>query len=55
MTYSALADQIASAAELLMGEAAEGRPVVLLRGLSWEGDEAPAASILRPPDEDLFC
>lgn len=55
VTYSALADQIASAAELLMGEAAEGRPVVLLRGLSWEGDDAPAASILRPPDEDLFC
>ena len=50
----AVADSIASAAELLMGEADEATPVVLLRGLE-EGSSAQQSSVLlRPADEDMF-
>jgi coenzyme F420-0:L-glutamate ligase/coenzyme F420-1:gamma-L-glutamate ligase len=49
------ADQIAAAASLLMGQAAEGCPAVLLRGLPYERtDSAAAADVLRPPERDLF-
>lgn len=53
VTRRAIADNIASAAELLMGEADEGIPVVLVRGLNipvgnYEGVEQIAA------DECLF-
>jgi coenzyme F420-0:L-glutamate ligase/coenzyme F420-1:gamma-L-glutamate ligase len=49
------ADQIAAAASLLMGQAAEGCPVVLVRGLSFALDEqARAADVLRPKESDLF-
>jgi coenzyme F420-0:L-glutamate ligase/coenzyme F420-1:gamma-L-glutamate ligase len=49
-----LADEIAAAASLMMGQAAEGRPVVLIRGLSFPHDDAPAQSLVRPEQEDLF-
>jgi coenzyme F420-0:L-glutamate ligase/coenzyme F420-1:gamma-L-glutamate ligase len=48
------ADEIAAAASLLMGQADEARPVVLVRGLKWTAPEAPAAELVRPPAEDLF-
>jgi coenzyme F420-0:L-glutamate ligase/coenzyme F420-1:gamma-L-glutamate ligase len=48
------ADEIAAAASLLMGQADEARPVVLVRGLDWSAPASPAASIVRPPQEDLF-
>jgi coenzyme F420-0:L-glutamate ligase/coenzyme F420-1:gamma-L-glutamate ligase len=48
------ADEIAAAASLLMGQADEGRPVVLVRGLAWAAPPTTAATILRPPAEDLF-
>ncbi|RTL94786.1 coenzyme F420-0:L-glutamate ligase [Ancylobacter aquaticus] len=48
------ADEIAAAASLLMGPADEGRPVVLLRGLTWRAPPNPAAALLRPEAEDLF-
>lgn len=54
VTTVGFADQIASAAELLMGEGAEGRPVVLVRGLDWDQPEAPVTALIRGPDEDLF-
>ncbi len=48
-------DQIAAAASLLMGQAAEGCPVVIGRGLSFTLDEnARAADVLRPKELDLF-
>ncbi len=48
------ADSLAAAAVLVMGEAAEATPVVLVRGaIGVEGD-APASSVLRPAGEDLF-
>jgi coenzyme F420-0:L-glutamate ligase/coenzyme F420-1:gamma-L-glutamate ligase len=54
VTQVGLADQIASAAQLLMGEADEGRPAVLVRGLVWQGTPAPAAALIRRREEDLF-
>ena len=48
------ADEVAAAASLLMGQADEGLPAVLVRGLSWSAPESTAASIVRPPNEDLF-
>jgi coenzyme F420-0:L-glutamate ligase/coenzyme F420-1:gamma-L-glutamate ligase len=48
------ADEIAAAASLLMGQADEARPVVLVRGLSWKAPDAPASELVRPPSEDLF-
>ncbi len=48
------ADEIAAAASLLMGQADEARPVVLVRGLSWTAPDAPAAALVRPAQEDLF-
>ena len=50
-----LADQLAAAASLVMGQAAEGCPVVIARGLSFTFDEsARAADLLRPKETDLF-
>jgi coenzyme F420-0:L-glutamate ligase/coenzyme F420-1:gamma-L-glutamate ligase len=56
VTQVAIADGIAAAATLLMGEGAEGRPVVLARGFprAWKRDTARAADLLRPLAEDLF-
>lgn len=52
-TMIATADQIAAAAALLQGEADEGRPVAVLRGLDVAGDGC-AADLLRPREGDLF-
>jgi coenzyme F420-0:L-glutamate ligase/coenzyme F420-1:gamma-L-glutamate ligase len=49
-----LADEIAATASLMMGQADEGRPVVLIRGLSLPHEDAPAQSLVRPEQEDLF-
>jgi coenzyme F420-0:L-glutamate ligase/coenzyme F420-1:gamma-L-glutamate ligase len=54
VTETGFADEIASAASLLMGQADEGRPMVLVRGLSWSGPPSPGASLIRPAEEDLF-
>ncbi len=54
VTQVGLADEIASAALLLMGEADEGRPAVLLRGLAWQGASLPAAALIRERQADLF-
>ncbi|MEX2149534.1 MAG: coenzyme F420-0:L-glutamate ligase [Steroidobacteraceae bacterium] len=48
------ADEIAAAASLVMGQADEGRPVVVVRGLVRSRKPAPAAALIRPADEDLF-
>jgi coenzyme F420-0:L-glutamate ligase / coenzyme F420-1:gamma-L-glutamate ligase len=48
------ADEIAAAASLLMGQADEATPVVLIRGLSWSAPQSTAASLVRPANEDLF-
>jgi coenzyme F420-0:L-glutamate ligase / coenzyme F420-1:gamma-L-glutamate ligase len=48
------ADEVAAAASLVMGQADEALPAVLIRGLSWSSPESTAASLVRPPNEDLF-
>ncbi len=54
VTVVALADEIAAAAGLLMGQADEGRPVVVVRGLRWTAPVVPASELVRPAAEDLF-
>lgn len=53
-TDVALADQLASAATLLLGQAAEGIPAVLVRGAPFERREGSARELLRPKHMDLF-
>jgi len=48
------ADEIAAAASLLMGQADEARPVVLVRGLDWTLPPTNAHELVRPEAEDLF-
>ena len=48
-------DQIAAAASLLMGQAAEGCPVVIVRGLPFTlAENAKAVDVLRPKRMDVF-
>jgi coenzyme F420-0:L-glutamate ligase/coenzyme F420-1:gamma-L-glutamate ligase len=54
VTQTGFADEVAAAASLVMGQADEGLPAVLVRGLVWSEMPAPAAALIRPPDEDLF-
>jgi coenzyme F420-0:L-glutamate ligase/coenzyme F420-1:gamma-L-glutamate ligase len=48
------ADEIAAAASLVMGQGAEGQPVVVVRGLTWRGAENGASELVRPAAEDMF-
>jgi coenzyme F420-0:L-glutamate ligase / coenzyme F420-1:gamma-L-glutamate ligase len=54
VTQIALADQIASAAGLAMGEGSEGIPAVIVRGLLLDAPMVPATALVRPLSEDLF-
>jgi coenzyme F420-0:L-glutamate ligase/coenzyme F420-1:gamma-L-glutamate ligase len=54
ITQVAFADLIAAAGGLATGEAAEGVPAVLVRGLRWNARECAASSLVRPIEEDLF-
>ena len=49
-----VADEIAAAAGLLMGQAAEGLPVVLLRGLRLPVVNGRASDLVRPREMDLY-
>jgi coenzyme F420-0:L-glutamate ligase/coenzyme F420-1:gamma-L-glutamate ligase len=48
------ADEIAAAASLVMGQGAEGQPVVIVRGLTWRGSDNTASELVRPAAEDMF-
>ena len=54
VTLTGLADQIASAANLVAGEAAEGVPAVHVRGLAWNAAPVPARALVRERESDLF-
>jgi len=54
VTQVAVGDELATAASVLMGQADEGRPFVIARGLELVGEPSSARSLLRPRDEDLF-
>lgn len=53
-TEVGLADQIASAASLLLGQAAESIPAVIVRGALFEKRDGAAREINRPKEMDLF-
>ncbi|WP_174273152.1 coenzyme F420-0:L-glutamate ligase [Sphingomonas bacterium] len=54
-TLIAVADEIASAASLVLGEAAEAVPAAIVRGAVFDADEdAGIGAILRPIAQDLF-
>jgi len=54
-TLIGVADEIAAAASLVMGEAAEAIPAAIVRGATYVADEtAGVGEMLRPLDQDLF-
>ncbi len=54
VTEVALGDALAGAAGLVMGEAAEGVPAVLIRGCTFAAGARPAQALIRPLEQDLF-
>jgi coenzyme F420-0:L-glutamate ligase/coenzyme F420-1:gamma-L-glutamate ligase len=53
-TEIGLADELAAAASVMMGQAAEGRPVVIIRGAPYARRHGTASELRRPPAMDLF-
>jgi coenzyme F420-0:L-glutamate ligase/coenzyme F420-1:gamma-L-glutamate ligase len=53
-TEVGLADEIASGASALMGQANEGRPVIHMRGLPYPLREGSCQELIRPREQDLF-
>jgi coenzyme F420-0:L-glutamate ligase/coenzyme F420-1:gamma-L-glutamate ligase len=54
-TLTALADQVAAAADLVAGQGSERRAAVLVRGLSFEVGTHGAHDLVRPRDKDLYA
>jgi coenzyme F420-0:L-glutamate ligase/coenzyme F420-1:gamma-L-glutamate ligase len=54
ITEVGLADELAAAASVVMGQAAEGRPAVVIRGVVWPRRDGNGRELLRPPEKDLF-
>lgn len=55
VTVTGLGDEIAAAAGLLSGQAAEGLPVVLVRGVTVPEGDGAAADLVRPMALDLYA
>ena len=54
VTQVGVADELAAAASLVMGQAAEGTPVVHVRGFPYELREGSLKELIRPKEQDLF-
>ena len=54
VTEVGIADEIASAASLLMGQGKEGLPVILVKGMKESSDMNNAKALIRKASEDLF-
>jgi coenzyme F420-0:L-glutamate ligase/coenzyme F420-1:gamma-L-glutamate ligase len=54
ITVVGVADELAAAASLMMGQAAEGTPVVHVRGFPYPLREGNLKEMLRPKDQDMF-
>jgi coenzyme F420-0:L-glutamate ligase/coenzyme F420-1:gamma-L-glutamate ligase len=54
VTQIGLADELAAAASLLMGQADERRPVIHIRGVPYPFREGSLPELIRPRDLDLF-
>jgi coenzyme F420-0:L-glutamate ligase / coenzyme F420-1:gamma-L-glutamate ligase len=53
-SLQAVGDELAAAANLVMGQAAESVPVVLIRGFAYQSGDGNARDLLRPRDQDVF-
>ena len=52
---TAVADELAAAAELVIGQADEGVPVAIIRGYPYDLSETSSAlELVRPREKDLF-
>ncbi|MEM0058324.1 MAG: coenzyme F420-0:L-glutamate ligase [Candidatus Bathyarchaeia archaeon] len=52
---TAVADELASAAELVIGQADEGIPAAIIRGYSFiKSEDAKATELVRPREKELF-
>jgi coenzyme F420-0:L-glutamate ligase/coenzyme F420-1:gamma-L-glutamate ligase len=54
ITQIGLADELAAAASLLMGQADEGRPIIHVRGVPYPFREGSVQELVRPKEMDLF-
>lgn len=54
VTQVAAADELAAAASLVMGQADDGVPAVLVRGFHYARRESSVQELIRPEAEDLF-
>ncbi len=54
VTEVGIADEIAAAASLVMGQAAQGIPAALVKGLDLDGPASNASALIRDPVKDLF-
>lgn len=54
ITQVGAADELAAAASLMMGQAAEGTPAVHVRGFPYPLRDGSLKELLRPPESDLF-
>ena len=54
ITIIGVADELAAAASLVMGQASEGRPVVHVRGFPYPLQEGSIKELLRPKEQDMF-
>jgi len=54
ITQVGVADELAAAASLVMGQAAEGTPVVHVRGFPYPLRDGKLQELIRPKDQDLF-
>jgi coenzyme F420-0:L-glutamate ligase/coenzyme F420-1:gamma-L-glutamate ligase len=54
ITIVGVADELAAAASLMMGQAAEGTPVVHVRGFPYPLGEGSLKELLRPKEQDMF-
>jgi coenzyme F420-0:L-glutamate ligase / coenzyme F420-1:gamma-L-glutamate ligase len=54
ITQVGVADELAAAASLVMGQAAEGTPVVHVRGFPYDLREGSMKELIRPKEQDLF-
>jgi coenzyme F420-0:L-glutamate ligase / coenzyme F420-1:gamma-L-glutamate ligase len=54
ITVVGVADELAAAASLVMGQAAEGTPIVHVRGFPFPLREGSLQELLRPKDQDMF-
>lgn len=54
ITQVGAADELAAAASLVMGQAAEGSPVIHVRGFPYALREGNLGELIRPLDQDLF-